>query len=67
MTYIDVFVEGLLDICADNGQDRPLGSTFWDIFVLQVLSSRQAVVLVEESSDVGVVVPVNVSSEIAGG
>jgi hypothetical protein len=56
-TYVDVFVESLLNVRSDDGQDSSLGSTFGYVLVLQVLSSGQTETLVEQSPDVGVVVP----------
>lgn len=56
-TDVDVFLEALLVVGVNHGQDRSLGATLGDILVLEVLRSGEGVVLVEQRSHVGVVVP----------
>lgn len=55
-THIDVFLEALGVVRVKCRQDGSLGTSFWDILVLQVLRRGQGVILVEKRSDVGVVV-----------
>jgi hypothetical protein len=55
-THIDVFLEALGVVRIKCRQDGSLGTSFWDILVLQVLRRGQGVILVEKRSDVGVVV-----------
>lgn len=55
-------MESLLDIRTDHGQDSTLCSSLRDILILQVLSSGKAVILIEECSDIRVVVPEYISS-----
>ena len=73
VTHVDGSLEGLLEVGIELRKDGSLGSSFGDILVLcivldteyarslmlltQVLGRGQSVVLVKESSDVGVVVP----------
>jgi hypothetical protein len=53
---VDVLVEALGVVGVDVGQNGTLGSTLRDILVLEVLGRRQGIVLVEQGSDVAVVV-----------
>jgi len=39
-TYVNVSLEGLLEVGADLGQDRSLSTSFWDILVLCEGQSR---------------------------
>lgn len=53
---VDVLLEALGIVGIESWENGTLGTTLRDILVLQVLSRGQGIVLIEESSDVGVVV-----------